>query len=87
VLSEKWVNMALTPTGLQSPYGFINYFLNTDRKQWPSAPGTAFMHNGNGLNMVYVDPENDLVAVVRWIDNNAVDEFLKRLIAAVAEKS
>ena len=45
------------------------------------------MHNGNGLNMVYVDPENDLVAVVRWIDNNAVDEFLKRLIAAVAEKS
>jgi hypothetical protein len=51
----------------------------------PDAPGTAFMHNRNGLNMVYVDPENDLVAVVRWIDNNAVDGFLKRLIAAVAE--
>src|SRR4051794_17703101 len=34
LLSETWVNMALTPTGLQSPYGFINYFLNTDRKQW-----------------------------------------------------
>jgi hypothetical protein len=46
-----------------TPYGFINYFLNTDRKQWPSAPGTAFMHNGNGLNMIYVDPENDLL---RW---------------------
>ena len=87
LLSETWVNMALTPTGLQSPYGFINYFLNTDRKQWPNAPATAFMHNGNGLNMIYVDPENDLVAVVRWIDNNAVDGFLKRLIAAVAAKS
>jgi len=87
LLSETWVNMALTPTGTQSPYGFINYFLNTDRKQWPSAPATAFMHNGNGLNMIYVDPENDLVAVVRWIDNNAVDGFLKRLIAAVAAKS
>ena len=87
LLSESWVNMALTPTGLQSPYGFINYFLNTDRKQWPSAPGTAFMHNGNGLNMIYVDPEHDLVAVVRWIDNNAVDGFLKRLIGAVVAKS
>ena len=76
LLSEKWVNMALTPTGLQSPYGFINYFLNTDRKQWPSAPATAFMHNGNGLNMVYVDPEHDLVAVVRWIDNKAVGNGL-----------
>jgi CubicO group peptidase (beta-lactamase class C family) len=86
LLSENWVNMALTPTGLQSPYGYINYFLNTDRKQWPSAPGTAFMHNGNGLNMIYVDPEHDLVAVVRWIDNNAVDGFLKRLIGAVVAK-
>jgi hypothetical protein len=45
------------------------------------------MHNGNGLNMIYVDPEHDLVAVVRWIDNNAVDGFLKRLIGAVVAKS
>jgi len=81
------MSMALTPTGLTSPYGFINHFLNTERKQWPSAPASAFMHNGNGLNMVYVDPEHDLVAVVRWIDNNAVDGFLRRLIAAVAPKS
>jgi hypothetical protein len=32
--------------------------------------------------MVYVDPEHDLVAVVRWIDPEAVDGFLKRLLAA-----
>ena len=37
--------------------------------------------------MIYVDPENDLVAVVRWIDNAAIDGFVKRLIAAMAEKS
>jgi CubicO group peptidase (beta-lactamase class C family) len=60
LLSETWVTMALTPTGLSSPYGFMNYFLNTERKQWPSAPATSFMHNGNGLNMIYIDPENDL---------------------------
>ena len=36
--------------------------------------------------MIYVDPENDLVVVVHWIDNNTVDNFLKRLIAAVAAK-
>jgi hypothetical protein len=61
--------------------------MDLDTSGRPSAPGTAFMRNGNGFNMVYVDPENDLVAVVRWIDNHAVDGFLKRLIAAVAEKS
>jgi len=87
LLSEQWMRMAQTPTGGQSPYGFINYQLNTDRKQLPSAPSTAYMHNGNGLNMIYVDPEHDLVAVVRWIDNAAADGFVKRLIAAMAEKS
>jgi hypothetical protein len=45
------------------------------------------MHNGNGLNMIYVDPEHDLVAVVRWIDNAAADGFVKRLTAAMADKS
>ena len=45
------------------------------RKPLPSAPATAFMHVGNGLNMVYVDPEN------------AADGFVKRLIAAVATRS
>jgi hypothetical protein len=32
--------------------------------------------------MIYVDPENDVVAVVRWIDRKALDEFVKRLLAA-----
>jgi CubicO group peptidase (beta-lactamase class C family) len=86
VLSERWIASALTPTGLTSPYGFMNYELNNDRKRLPSAPASAFMHTGGGLNMIYVDPEHDLVAVVRWIDNKAADEFVKRLIAAVAEK-
>jgi CubicO group peptidase (beta-lactamase class C family) len=87
LLSEKWIGMALTPTELTSPYGFINYQLNTERKTFPSGPVTAFMHNGNGLNMVYVDPEHDVVAVVRWIENSAADGFVKRLIAAVAARS
>jgi hypothetical protein len=63
-------------------YGFMNWFLNTDRKLLPSAPATAFQHLGNGTNVVYVDPEHDLVAVVRWIDNSAIDGFVQRLLAA-----
>jgi hypothetical protein len=30
---------------------------------------------------------DDLVAVVRWIENGATDGFVKRLLAAVAAKS
>ena len=70
----------------QPTYGFMNWFLNTDRKYLPSAPASAFAHIGNGTNMIYVDPDHDLVAVVRWIDNKSMDEFVKRLLAAVAGK-
>jgi len=82
LLSDRWIDWALTPTKAEPTYGFMNYFLNTDRARWPSAPATAFAHIGTGTNMIYVDPEHDIVAVVRWIDGRAIDGFLKRLLAA-----
>jgi len=82
LISDRWVDWARTPTKAEPTYGFMNWFLNTDRALWPSAPATAFAHIGNGTNMVYVDPEHDLVAVVRWIDGGAIDGFLKRLLAS-----
>ena len=75
--------MATTPTGAQPTYGFMNFFLNTERKYLPSAPASAFAHVGNGTNIIYVDPENDLVVVARWIENGAVDGFIGRVLASV----
>ncbi len=84
ILSEEWVRLALAPTAAQPTYGFMNWFLNTDRKYMPSAPASVFIHVGNGTNLIIVDPEHDVVAVVRWIENGAVDGFLARLMAAIA---
>lgn len=83
LLSTRWVDWALTPTPVQPTYGFMNWYVNTDGKLLPSGPSGAFMHIGNGTNVIYVDPQNDIVAVVRWIDRPAVDEFVKRMLAAV----
>jgi CubicO group peptidase (beta-lactamase class C family) len=83
LLSEEWVRMALTPTSAQETYGFMNWFLNTNRRFIPSAPASAFAHMGNGTNMIYVDPENDLVVVVRWIERNAIDGFIQRVLASL----
>ncbi len=83
ILSERWIQMALTPTPAEPGYGFMNWFLNTGRKRLPSAPESAFMHLGNGTNMIYVDAEHDLVIVARWIDNGAVDGLVSRVLAAI----
>jgi CubicO group peptidase (beta-lactamase class C family) len=79
ILSEEFFRQATTPTKAQPTYGFMNYFLNTDRKLYPNAPAAAFAHVGNGTNIIYVDPEHDLVAVVRWIENDKINEFIGRL--------
>lgn len=80
ILSEAWVRDALTPTGPQPTYGYMNWFLNTDRKWMPAAPANAFGHVGNGTNLIFVSPDHDLVAVVRWIDNGAINDFLAKLL-------
>jgi CubicO group peptidase (beta-lactamase class C family) len=85
ILSEAWVKMALTPTVPQPTYGYMNWFLNTDRKWMPSAPPNAFGHVGNGTNLVFVSPDQDLVAVVRWIENSQIDAFLGKLLGAVTK--
>ncbi|WP_298741579.1 serine hydrolase [uncultured Chitinophaga sp.] len=83
LLSDQWVKQALTPTKAQPTYGYMNWFLNTDHKLLPSAPATSFVHIGNGTNLIYVDPEHDLVAVVRWIENKQMDEMIKKILEAV----
>jgi len=61
----------------------MNWFLNTDKKYYASAPASAFVHVGNGTNIIYVDPENDLVIVLRWIENNQIDTFLQKIYAGL----
>ncbi|MEP7038814.1 MAG: serine hydrolase [Acidobacteriota bacterium] len=83
IISGKWVKMARTPTVAQPTYGFMNWFLNTDKKLYPSAPASAYAHIGNGTNMIYVDPEHDLVIVARWIENGKIDEFIQKINASL----
>jgi len=86
LISGQWMDWAQTPTPAQPTYGFMNWFLNTDKKFLPGAPASAFVHIGNGTNMIYVDREHDVVAVVRWIDTKAMDGFVQRLLAALDKK-
>lgn len=86
ILSEEWIRKATTPGSENSGYGFMNYFLNTDRKLYPSAPATAYAHIGNGTNAIYVDSENDIVMVARWIEDKSLDGLIQRVLSALPAK-
>ena len=53
------------------------------RRALPQRAGSSVFALGAGANMIWIDPDHDLVAVLRWIDGTAVDGFLSRLLAAV----
>jgi CubicO group peptidase (beta-lactamase class C family) len=85
LISKQWIQQSLTPTTAQPTYGYMNFFLNTDKKYLPSAPASAFVHVGNGTNIIYVDTEHDLVMVVRWIENKDVDGMVKKVLEALKQ--
>ena len=86
--------MARTPGDVNPSYGFMNWFLNdpVERngemvKSIPAAPESAVTFRGAGSNIVYVDWENDLVVVVRWIQGGAVAPFIERVLGAMTAEA
>jgi CubicO group peptidase (beta-lactamase class C family) len=85
LLSDAWFDMALTPGEANPGYGFMNFYLNTGQRASPSAPESAFSHLGSGANMIYVDPEHDVVIVARWIEGRAMDGIVGRVLASIGQ--
>jgi CubicO group peptidase (beta-lactamase class C family) len=87
LVSPKWIEMARTPGPANQTYGYMNWFLNTDRKPFPNAPASAVTFQGNGANIIYIDWENDLIVVVRWIQQRAFNDFIGQVLGATTDIS
>jgi len=86
ILSQKWIEMARTPGPANATYGFANWYLNTGRKPLPAAPESAVYFVGNGSNIVYIDWENDIVAVVRWIDSTrSLNDVIAKMLSSLQQ--
>lgn len=85
ILSGEWVEKSLTPTEIQPDYGYMNWMLNTGHERLSNAPESGFYHAGAGSNIIYVDPEHDLVVVTRWISGGELDTFIGKVLEAVNE--
>ena len=88
IVSEKWIQMARTPGSDNQTYGYANWYLNTGRKPLPAAPEGAVRFVGAGFNVIYLDFDNDLVAVFRWIrDDRALNDVIAKLMESLAPSS
>lgn len=81
LLSPAWIKAMLTPSPTLDNYGYL-WWLNRGATAKANVPATAVYALGAGTNAIWLDPEQDLVAVLRWIDKSALDGFIERLLAA-----
>src|SRR5439155_16264253 len=84
ILSRDWIDRVREPCRLNPQYGYL-WWLNTDRRLFPSAPASNYSASGAGGNLTWIDPENDIVAVLRWIDPAARDGFIRVVMTAIRQ--
>lgn len=81
ILSERWIERSFTPGPHNADYGFL-WWLNHRGRIFPDAPTSGFCARGNlGRQLLWVDPERDLVVVSRWSDE--VGRLLAEISAAI----
>jgi CubicO group peptidase (beta-lactamase class C family) len=83
IVNAQWLKDATTPSAHGPDYGYL-WWLNTQGKEWPSGPRSSFAAVGNGGNIIWIDPDHDIVLVWHWHANgNAVDGMIQRIVASV----
>jgi CubicO group peptidase (beta-lactamase class C family) len=87
IISEEWIDLSTTPTEAQPTYGFMNFYMNTDHRLHANAPEYTWTHTGAGSNLIYVDPENELVIVSRWIRGDAFREVVQTVLDAMEARA
>ena len=82
IVPAEWIEAMRQPTPARPDYGYM-WWLNTGRERIPAAPASAFWAAGFGGNFIYVDQQNDLLIVLRWIP--ALDDVVPAVMAAISD--
>lgn len=82
VLPAGWTDALVKPCPVAPFYGLM-WWLNTDRRQFAAASERSYFALGWGSHIVWIDPDHDLVTVLRWIDRKKAPGFVERLLGAI----
>ncbi len=86
ILPETWIADCITPCSIAPFYGYLWWLNDPQTSILSGTPKSAYCAMGVGTQIIYVDPENDLVIVARWIEQDKVAEFLKIVLASIKKQ-
>ncbi len=80
IVSESWVDQMTTPCDIKPEYGYF-WWLNHAGSMSEIGSEKSFAARGAGGNIVFVEPERDVVIVARWCGDTVgvVDRLLGAL--------
>ncbi len=70
-----------SPCAVAPFYGWLAW-LNRDGRLYADASRASWFLLGAGGHMVWIDPENEAVAVTRWLDGAYSAQFVKLVAQA-----
>lgn len=83
IISKGWCKDLHTPCQINAGYGYL-WWLNTDGKEYPNTPRSSYAALGAGTNIIWIDPEHDIIVVARWVDQNHVSGLMEKVVSAIA---
>ena len=75
IISQEWITQMLTPCPIAPFYGFFTW-LNKNHIISKSASQKSFFALGIGGQLIWHDPEQQLIAVFRWVDGMYFEDFI-----------
>ena len=86
ILAESWLSACRTPCLIAPFYGYL-WWLNAEGSgMFPAAPHSAVCAMGVGTQILYIDHENDMVIIARWIEKESLASFVERVLHSLEAK-
>ncbi|MEK9755153.1 MAG: serine hydrolase [Rhodospirillaceae bacterium] len=83
ILPDGWCAQLRSPCPIRDNYGYL-WWLNAHGSHWPGVPESSYAAVGAGTNIVWIAPDQDMVVVARWVDNDSLPELLGGFVGALA---
>jgi len=77
ILSENWIAQTTVPCDINPEYGLL-WWLNHQHSMSDLACEKSFAARGAGGNIIFIEPEKDIIIVLRWCGNpkGVIDRIL-----------
>lgn len=87
IISQDWIAQTTSSSPANANYGFM-WWLNKDKQNsnFFNLSEHAYYASGFGGNHIFIEPDHNLVIVVRWFDYEKTNDFVKMVIDAVEKK-